>query len=93
MKRFHASIKLFAARSRAKAVGSAPALLAIAVVFGATSFWPVARVWAFNPQPDPPAMAAVQILNSETAKLYAHCSPDAALSVNPGPCEVGLAFR
>ncbi len=67
--------------------------LALAAVFGSAAFWTVAKVSAFNPQPDPPAFAAIQMLTSETAKLYATCSADSSFAVNPGPCEVQLTFR
>jgi len=67
--------------------------IVIGVVLGAAAFWTVSRVWAFNPQPDPPAMAAIQMLTSETVKLYAHCSAQAVHGVNPGPCAVALLFR
>jgi len=67
--------------------------LVIASVLGAAAFWTVSRVWAFNPQPDPPAMAAIQMLSSETVRLYAHCSAQAVRGVNPGPCAVALLFR
>jgi len=67
--------------------------LAITVIFGSVAFWTVTKVWASNPQPDPPAFAAIQMLTSETVKLYATCSADSPFGVNPGPCEVLLAFR
>lgn len=81
MKRFH-----FSLNANRK-------VLAIAAVFGSAAFWTVTKVWAFNPQPDPPAFAAIQMLTSETAKLYATCSADSPFGVNPGPCDVLLAFR
>lgn len=67
--------------------------IAAAVALCAATLWTASRLQAFNPQPDPPAMAAIQMLTSETAKLYAHCSAQAAHGVNPGPCAVLLQFR
>ena len=67
--------------------------IAIAAVCGVAGLWSVGRLWAFNPQPDPPAMAAMWFLNSETATLFAHCSDESIFGVNPGPCVVSLKFE
>ena len=45
--------------------------LAITVIFGSVAFWTVTKVWAFNPQPDPPAFAAIQMLTG----AYGDASP------------------
>ena len=46
------------------------------------------QLWAFNPQPDPPAFAMVGIDPSATVRLNVVNIG----SVPPGPCDVGLAF-
>lgn len=67
--------------------------LTAAAILCAGVVWMAGRLQAFNPQPDPPAFAAVQILPSETAKLFASCSAQAVRDVPPGPCAVALLFR
>ncbi len=56
--------------------------------------WPSLNVKAFNPQPDPPAFGLIGVDPFETVRLNAVC-PDTPLpgGVNPGPCNVMLAFR
>jgi hypothetical protein len=70
---------------RTMAALAAAALLAL---------WPVLRVKAFNPQPDPPAFGMVGLDPLETVRLNAICA-DGPLpgGVAPGPCDVTLTFR
>jgi hypothetical protein len=67
------------------------AALAIAALI---SVWPVWRAKAFNPQPDPPAFGLIGVDPFQTARLNVVCA-DTPLpgGVNPGPCDVTLAFR
>lgn len=66
---------------------------ATAVFIGTAGLWTAAQLRAFNPQPDPPAFAAMQMLVSETATLYTRCSDDSIFGVNPGPCVVDMKSK
>jgi len=69
------------------------AIVASAVI-GAAVFWMAGRLKAFNPQPDPPALGAFQLLTSESAMLFAHCSAQSTnFGLGPGACEVSMLFR
>ena len=56
-------------------------------------FHPGISVKAFNPQPDPPVFGLIGVDPFETVRLNAVCA-DTPLpgGVNPGPCDVTLAF-
>jgi len=66
------------------------AFVAVAVI--ACLFF-VARIRAFNPQPDPPGFGTISIVPGETMRLYSYC---VALPINgfpPDPCSVQLTFH
>lgn len=68
-------------------------MVAVAAVFGSTAFYTVNHLSAFNPQPDPPAFAALQVFPSETATLYAYCAAETPFGTAAAACDVSLSFR
>lgn len=66
-------------RSIVRAVTSAALVIAATA---AVAVWHANQVKAFNPQPDPPALAYVGIVFSQTARLSVVTDAE----VSPGPC-------
>jgi hypothetical protein len=71
-----------------------PLTMTVVAISALVMVWPVPRVSAFNPQPDPPAFSMIGIDPFETVRLNALCA-DGLLpgDVPPGPCDVTLTFR
>jgi hypothetical protein len=68
----------------------------IALIFGALAGIAILksdRVKAFNPQPDPPAFAAIGITNSQTALISARFDVDESRRGTANPVTVQFLFR
>ena len=50
-------------------------------------------LWAFDPQPDPPAFGVVSITPDQTIRLNAVCSEHGARGVPAGPCRAELMLH
>jgi hypothetical protein len=67
--------------------------LGVAAAAAAVMLWPHLGVRAFNPQPDPPAFGLMGLDPFAVARLNAVCANTPLPGgVNPGPCDVTLAF-
>ena len=55
--------------------------------------WEVRRVYAFNPQPDPPGFGIVGITRNETLRINIVNLALADRELPPDPCRVVLSFR
>ena len=70
----------------------------VALIIGAATLalgtlWEVRRVYAFNPQPDPPGFGIVGITRNETLRINIVNLAVADRQSPPDPCRVVLSFR